>query len=288
MARQPNKIEVHDMDDDSIDQPAVATALAALREQGAQAAALAEQIGYDGGLTVGALEDGIRFYQRRSVEALLEVGKRLLLLKEITPHGEFAERVEMLGMHVKSAQRFMQAAAKTAKSDKLSFLATQVKSQQAFLELVTHDDDADLDRLAELDDIERMSASQVRAALRESRAEHEATQTVMAKKQARIDQLERGQALIARLPPDEQLARLKKEAAAIAADAEGAILGGLRQALIALGNHGDERGQHGVFMAGLVGQVQAQLAALRLEFDLPDVSTAADAALAGEVAQWAQ
>ncbi len=288
MARQPNKIEVHDLDDDSIDQPAVATALAALREQGAQAAALAEQIGYDGGLTVGALEDGIRFYQRRSVEALLEVGKRLLLLREITPVGEFDGRTEMLGFSRRSAYRFMQAASKTAKSAKLALLSNQVKSTSAFLELVTHDDDADLDRLAELDDIERMSASQVRAALRESRAEHEATQTVMAKKQARIDQLERGQALIARLPPDEQLARLKKEAAAIAADAEGAILGGLRQALIALGNHGDERGQHGVFMAGLVGQVQAQLAALRLEFDLPDVSTAADAALAGEVAQWAQ
>lgn len=52
------------------------------------------------------------------------------------------------------------------------------------------------------------------------------------------------------------------------------MLGGLRQALIALNNSGEERGQHGVFMAGLLGQVQAQINALREEFNLPDVSGA--------------
>ena len=41
---------------------------------------LALSLGYEGALTVGALEDEIRFYQRRSVEDVLELGKRLLLL----------------------------------------------------------------------------------------------------------------------------------------------------------------------------------------------------------------
>jgi hypothetical protein len=77
----------------------------------AQAATLAQQLGYEGVLTVGTLEDEIRFYQRRTVEAILETGKRLLLLKEMTPHGEFAQRVEMLGFSDRTAQRFMQAAA---------------------------------------------------------------------------------------------------------------------------------------------------------------------------------
>jgi hypothetical protein len=54
-------------------------------------------MGYEGTLTVGALEDEIRFYQRRTVEAILETGKRLNVLKELTPHGEFQKRVEMLG-----------------------------------------------------------------------------------------------------------------------------------------------------------------------------------------------
>ena len=135
--------------------------------------AMAVQIGYQGAMTVGALEDEIRFYQRRTVEAILETGKRLLVLKELTAHGEFAQRVEMLGFARTTAFRFMQAAAKTAKSSKLEQLSTQVKSASAFLELVTHDDDV-LENIAEMDDVEKMSASQLRAALREAREEKSA------------------------------------------------------------------------------------------------------------------
>lgn len=139
---------------------------------------LAAQIGYEGSLTVGALEDEIRFYQRRTVEAILETGKRLLLLKEMTPHGDFAKRAELLGFHIKTAQRFMQAALKTAKSDKLSFLAGQVKSGSAFLELITHDDE-ELKVLDDLDDVERMSASQLRAAFRKSEADRKRNKAVI-------------------------------------------------------------------------------------------------------------
>ena len=137
MARSKNALEVQDLGDSSIDQQAISGAMLAMREQGTQVATLAEQIGYDGSLTVGALEDGIRFYQRRSVEALLEVGKRLLLLKEITPHGEFSERVDMLGISDRTARRFMQAAAKTAKSATVAVLADKVKNQKAFSAFLT-------------------------------------------------------------------------------------------------------------------------------------------------------
>ncbi len=250
------------------------------------AIALAGQIGYEGAVTVGTLEDEIRFYQRRSVEALLECGKRLLLLQELTPRGEFDQRIELLGFSRRSAYRFMQAAAKTAKSANLALLSTQVKSASAFLELVTHDDD-DLEALKDIDDIDRMSASELRAALREIKAESEATSEVLAKKNAKIDKLEREKKLIARLPPEEAWAAVKKEASAIMADALGAIRGNFRQALVALADEGDVGADNTVFMAGLVGQLAAELAALREEFDLPDVSNAADQALMAEVAQWA-
>ena len=36
---------------------------------------LARSLAYEGAVTVGGIEDHIRFYQRRSVEALLEVAK---------------------------------------------------------------------------------------------------------------------------------------------------------------------------------------------------------------------
>ncbi|KZT11673.1 hypothetical protein A1D30_05535 [Acidovorax sp. GW101-3H11] len=257
-------------------------------EANAHAVAMAQKIGYQGAVTVGALEDEIRFYQRRTVEAILETGKRLLVLKELTPHGEFSQRVEMLGFSDRTARRFMQAAVKTSKSANLAVLSTQVKSASAFLELVTHDDDV-LENLAEMDDVEKMSASELRAALREAREEKGAVEKVLADKNTAMDKLRAQVKRIEKLPPDEQRQSLMKEATAIAHDALGAIRGGVRAALAALSvENGLEVRDLDVFMAGLVGQLQAELAALREEFNLPDVSNAADAALAAEVDQWAK
>ena len=157
---------------------------------GASAKAMALQMGYEGTLSVGALEDEIRFYQRRTVEAILESGKRLLVLKELTPHGEFVQRVEMLGFSKRTAQRFMQAAVKTAKSANLALLGKQVESASAFLELVTHDDDA-LESLKDMDDIERMSASELRATLRQAKVDNQFIAEKRDKEMERADKAEK-------------------------------------------------------------------------------------------------
>ena len=129
--------------------------------------ALAQHLGYDGSLTMGALEDEIRFYQRQTIEACLELGKRLLLLKEITPHGEFEERIGLLGIEKTKAYRFMKAAGATAKSCNLQLLSGRTKSFSAFFEIVMTDDDA-VENILEWDDVDRMSASQLRERLRQS------------------------------------------------------------------------------------------------------------------------
>lgn len=157
-------------------------------EQASKAITVAQQIGYKGAMTVGALEDEIRFYQRRTVEALLETGKRLLVLRELSQIGtEFDQRVELLGFSRSTAYRFMQAALKASKSAKLSLLSTQVKNASAFLELITHDDDV-LEGLEEMDDIDRMSASQLRQALREKEADLKASAEVMAGKDRKLNE----------------------------------------------------------------------------------------------------
>lgn len=263
-----------------------ANQLASLTIEANEAAhAMAVQIGYQGAVTVGALEDEIRFYQRRTVEAILETGKRLLVLKELTAHGEFAQRVEMLGFSGRTARRFMQAAVKTAKSAILADLSKQAKNGLAFLELVTHDDDV-LENLAEMDDVEKMSASQLRAALRESREEKNAVEKVLSDKNTANDKLRAQLKRIDTLPANEALQQTMKEATDIANDAMGAIRGGVRKALLALNDVPEGTPNQAVFMAGLVGQIQADLNALREEFNLPDVSNAADAQLAAEMAQW--
>ncbi len=191
------------------DSVAVAGQLAALdarAEEEAQRASavstLAEELHYEGALTVPALEDEIRFYQRRSVEAFLELGKRLLLLKAATPpRGGFEERVEALGINIKMAQRFMSATRKFTKSDAKQLLALPGLNQNKLLELAMLDD-AELQVLeagedvrgVTLDKIDCMSTSELRQALRKTSRELEHTvdlkKTAVENRDARINDLE--------------------------------------------------------------------------------------------------
>lgn len=171
---------------------AKSTELVNLQAQAAsKALAVAQQIGYEGTVAVGALEDEIRFYQRRSVESLLEAGKRLVVLRELCQFGtEFDQRVELLGFSRRTAYRFMQAAAKVSKSTNLLAMSTQVKNASAFLELITHDEDV-LEGLQEMDDFDRMSASELRKAARELQADKAATEQLLTTKNKKIDELTR-------------------------------------------------------------------------------------------------
>lgn len=156
---------------------------------------LATQFGYEGSLTVGALEDEIRFYQRRTVEACLELGKRLILLKEMTPHGEFKQRTEMLNINERAARRFMSAALKFSKTDNLTVLKA-AGNQSKLLELLVLDDEeiAELSNGGSvsditLDDIDRMTASELRKKLREAKSSLEAKEQIINSKDRRNNEL---------------------------------------------------------------------------------------------------
>lgn len=149
----------------------------------------ARSIGYEGALTVGGLEDEIRFYQKQTFENWVAVGLRLLLLKKAVPHGEWQSRRELLGFTNSSANRFMSSAAKIHKSPKLGDLATRAKNMSAVIELITHDDDV-IKELGELDEFDKMSASQLRAAARKLRDDHEDALKQSSKKSDKIDELE--------------------------------------------------------------------------------------------------
>ncbi len=159
------------------------------------ATALASELGYDGSLTVGALEDEIRFYQRRTIEACLELGKRLLLLKELTPHGEFTQRVDLLGISDRMARKFMSATIKFSKRNSSSVLAA-AGTQTKLLELVILDDgeiealeNGETARGVTLDEIETMTVSELKKALRDARENDEAKARLLAEKNNKIDEL---------------------------------------------------------------------------------------------------
>lgn len=137
------------------------------------ATALATELGYDGDLTLGAVEDRARIYQRRTAEDAIELGKCLLIIRELTQRGEFDQRLEMLGIARRTGYRFMQAAAKISKSCHLAQIANKVKSLSSVLELVTQDDEV-IEDLAGMDDLDTLTATQLRARVRESERTFEA------------------------------------------------------------------------------------------------------------------
>ncbi|KAF0205508.1 MAG: hypothetical protein FD173_951 [Gallionellaceae bacterium] len=158
---------------------------------------LATSIGYEGALTVGALEDEIRFYQRQTAEACFELGKRLLVLKELTPHGEFKTRLELLGIEYRSAARFMAVSKKFANVT-TSPLLKVVETQSKLLELLVLDDEevealggGETVRGIGLDDIETMSVRELKAKLREAKADAEATDRVLSDNQKTITKLQK-------------------------------------------------------------------------------------------------
>ncbi|MFW2003004.1 DUF3102 domain-containing protein [Acinetobacter ursingii] len=167
----------------------------AVSEHAHKIGVLATQLGYEGALTVGALEDEIRFYQQRSVEAVMELGKRLLILKEITPHGEFTKRIEMLGISKRTAQRFMSVVLKFSKTTSMSLLQKSSNGTK-LLELMVLDDD-DIDVIDQggsigdvnLDSIETMSVRELKKALREAKSSLEAKEQIIHSKDRRNNEL---------------------------------------------------------------------------------------------------
>lgn len=247
----------------------------------ARAATVAKELLYEEELSIGALEDGIRLYQRRVVEDFLELGKRLLLLKELTPHGEFGQRTAALGFAPHAAQRFMRAAAKAAKSDKLSLLAGKVKNPAVFVELIALDDDT-LEEFADMDDIESLSAPEARRRIRELRADIEVKEERATKREREIEVLQREVSRLkrerAKATPNEDATKARDAAtsaamqvrADIAAQGEG--VSSLNMAIVELrelAEAGGNSAEHDQFLGGLIADVMAELRRVRDLHELP-------------------
>lgn len=294
MARTPNQTEVTQhiaTDADTQGLPTMADAWNEIaimeHEVNQNAVAVARQVNYDGTLTVGALEDEIRFYQRRSVEACIELGKRLMVLKELTPHGEFEQRVELLGFAARTARRFMQAAFKVSKSANLAVLSGQVTNTSKFLELLILDDgeiealeSGETVRGVTLDKIETMSYSELKKALRDANERIEAKDKVIQDKSAFIDsQSEKLAGLenkvrvesLKPISPEQRLLDLRSNLQITAADIKVNVMTRLRQTVKALADYAEESGaSETAFMTSSLIEISRELSILQAEYYLPN------------------
>lgn len=229
--------------------------LQVLAQAEAQVQSLATTLGYAGALDTTSLWSMVEYRQRRSVEDILEMGRGLLLIKEQTAHGEFEQQAEDRGIHPRVARRLMTIALKFSKTDSKSVLKA-AGVQTKMLELAVLDDE-ELEALDSgdsvagitLDDVERMSASQLRAALREARADGDAKDQRITKLSDDLNKAEEKTAKAQRkwkkATPDEQsqelLTQLEQAAAQVRiAIASGSEEAGFSGAVIALMQHAEQ------------------------------------------------
>jgi hypothetical protein len=141
------------------------------------------------------IENEARFFLTESASAMLEAGKRIVLLKEHEQHGEFMGALERIGIAPRAAQKLMQAAVKFSGKPQVAALG-----KAKMLELISEDDEQ-LAGLEEggtiaghtIDEIDRMSSSELRAALRKARdaRQHDAEvhEKLVAQKDRKINEL---------------------------------------------------------------------------------------------------
>ncbi|MGC5292013.1 DUF3102 domain-containing protein [Klebsiella pneumoniae] len=229
-----------------------------------------------------------RFYMAQSAEAMLEAGKRLVILKENEPHGDFSLIVtEQLGLAERTARLVMQAAVKYCSPQlepKRQALAVLGKTK--LFELMTEDDE-ELAALAEggtvagmtLDEIDRMTSRELKAALRDAREDADAQRRLLSDKNDKIDDLNKKlqkQSRIAPPAPDVEAEKLRKEVTAIAFEAEAIITGKLREGFSVLTTYitDNDAGEYpDAFMAGLLNQLQHSLDKVRENFNLEEFRT---------------
>lgn len=237
--------------------------------------ALALELNYQGSTDPAVLENSARDAIKRIGMAIFELGGYLILLKQGCGHGEFMPALDRLGISVDSAGRYMAVTRRFANSATSRNLESLGFSKM--VELLPLDD-GQVDSLVtegqtgelELDDVSRMSIKELRAAVRKERGEA-AKQKNRAERQEAVNaEMHEEVRQIKLLPAAEQTKRLLSEAGSVQDELMGMVRGNLRRTLVKLNESGQDQS---LFMAGMMGQLIAELTMLRDEFNLVQVGT---------------
>ncbi|WP_334467735.1 DUF3102 domain-containing protein [Arsenophonus sp. PmNCSU2021_1] len=220
-----------------------------------------------------------RFYMAQSAEAMLEAGKRLIILKENEPHGKFMRIVEEhLGLKYHIARKMAQAALKYLSPTLNSKLETfQSLGRSKLYELMLEDDE-DLAELAEggtiagltLDEVDRMSVREQRAKLRDTEKSLEASRRLANEKDQKINELSEKRLLNQHRPLGEEgIRQLREEIGLVGFDVKAILMGRFREGLEKLSSHSGDITSHADYLAGLLNDIEFEINVLRSDFSLP-------------------
>ena len=223
-----------------------------------------------------------RFAVRQTLEGMFELGRVLIIIKEHTDHGRFTDIIaENFGLHQREAQRLMNATQRFATP---AMQKAQPKlmdlGKSKLLELLTEDDN-DLIDLADggsingvtLDDVDRMTVRELRAALKKSRDETATARAVSDEKNKKIDdlaeQLEQARRKTKKIAPVDVAEEIKQTMNAHEAAALSQIYQ-MRAICEQLIEHGQIHNMdHTPAMVGSINQIIRACESLRETFHLP-------------------
>lgn len=165
------------------------------RETSSAVFEIAKRLDYEGSLNPDDLEAGLKADKEEAGRMVFRMGARLLLLREQCPHGEFLERAKRAGFQPREAQRTMQATLafcnpNASTSTHLATEKIQAFSKSKVFELLTLEDKEIVTLNEEgsvrgitLDEMDRMSVSELRAKLKQA---EEATKAAKAEAAANL------------------------------------------------------------------------------------------------------
>lgn len=222
-----------------------------------------------------------KFYMAQSAEAMLEAGKRLVILKENEPHGDFIEIVEsQLSLPKRTAQIMMQASLKYL-SPKLESKAQALAllGKTKLFELMTESDEeladlADGGTIADmtLDDIDRMTTRELRKALRESKEDLAASRKLNAEKSQEINELKETQ--FRTVDPDGVIQKWIHDFGEEHEKFLRTFISTVPFFFQKLEDDYNSRGvSHMGLMAGLLHDIEREIASVRAQFDIPELNT---------------
>lgn len=216
-------------------------------------------------------ENAIRHEMRRGCEAFLRAGRYLIVARECAAHGEWSGILQRLGLGNEQARRMMEAARRVEalpnSSTSRNLLAAADTSgklvellalpEEQFKELAVEGETAELN----LDDVERMTIRELRAAVRNARQDLDAKDARIGKLSQDLNKAEEQTVQAKRkwreANPNDQLQSLLAEAQSAAFRVRTAIAAGsedvgLSGALMAAAEHAQ---QHGLEVASELGGI---------------------------------
>jgi len=163
-----------------------------------QLAEVVEQFGNGQPYDLQQARNEVRFYLNRSGEAMMETGKRLILIKEHEEHGKFLSTLELLGLSVRSSQMLMQIARKLIGElegiAKLGYTKAVVLAAENTEDLKLLNDGGELAGYT-YDEFDRMSINDLKKAIRKAKQKETDTDEVhlrmLEQKDKKINQLDK-------------------------------------------------------------------------------------------------